>query len=135
MAKLTTAQITRLVLYIIAVITGAAAVVTGTLGLDSSTQLLTGISGMLLVATGGTAAMHLNKGKKSVNPADVLAAAYEVIDAAKAINKTPQVTINNAEPAVVAVPETETYTPRHEASAPDPQLDLDRLREAVSRGR
>lgn len=136
MTKLTGAQITRLTLYITAVITGAAAIVTGYLELDAYTQLLTGISGALLMATGGTAALNLEKGAKpsDLNLTEVLAALTEIVAAAKAIKPAPAVQptpVPEAAP-VAPAPTTETHTPKHAATEYEP-LTLDWLRDVVAK--
>lgn len=51
----------RLALYVVAVVAGLAAILAEPLGFGGLTELLVSISGLLLVATGGTAALNLGK--------------------------------------------------------------------------
>lgn len=88
---LTGLQIGRLVLYCIAVVAGLAGVVAETLGYADVASTVNGLSAALLVMTGGTAALNIEKGKQQMNP-------VEVLDTIGAV-ATAAVTVNQAETA------------------------------------
>ena len=93
--SLTTLQIARLALYALAVLAGLAGVIADAVGYTDLAGLVTSLSTTLLVITGGTAALNLNKGKETIRPIEVLDAIGDVAAAVK----QPQVVAQNTTPA------------------------------------
>lgn len=92
--NLTTLQIARLALYSLAVLAGLAGVIADAAGYTDLAGLVTSLATTLLVITGGTAALNLNKGKETIRPIEVLDAIGDVAAAAK----RPQVVAQDTTP-------------------------------------
>lgn len=92
--NLTTLQIVRLGVYGLAVLAGLAGVIADAAGYTDLAGLVTSLATTLLVITGGTAALNLNKGKETFRPTEVMDAIGDVAAAVK----QPQVVAQDTTP-------------------------------------
>ncbi len=98
----------RLGLYVIAVFTGLAAVLAEPLGFAGLTEVLMSISGVLLVATGGTAALNLGKADdQKLNVRQLGPAVIDLVREVQDLRRqaaTPEDVANELEARHLAVP-------------------------------
>lgn len=98
----------RLGLYVVAVLAGLAAVLAEPLGFAGLTEVLMSISGVLLVATGGTAALNLGKADdQKLNVRQLGPAVIDLVREVQDLRKqaaTPEDVANELEARHLAAP-------------------------------
>lgn len=96
----------RLALYAVAVLAGLASVLAEPLGFGGLTELLMSISGLLLVATGGTAALNLGKADdQQLNLRDLIPAVGNVVTEVRDLReRQPQEVADEVEKRVTPTP-------------------------------
>ena len=123
--KVTTPNLTpggwvRIALYVIAVLAGLAAVLAEPLGFGGLEDLLVSVSGVLLVATGGTAALNVQRAPdQQIDWRDLIAGVFDVknnVELLRAESATPATVADELEARRVFTP-----APPAPEDAPAPQ--------------
>ena len=129
--KVTTPNLTpggwvRIALYVIAVLAGLAAVLAEPLGFGGLEDLLVSVSGVLLVATGGTAALNIQRAPdQQIDWRDLIAGVFDVknnVELLRQESATPAAVADELEARHVVAPVEHYDEPQH--AAPSDEMGL-----------